>query len=198
MSDLNMQSPLVEMTVNEGISVEGSGITLSELPILEHFNLRLQPDDPVLLDQVLRSLGISIIQQPNSFIIHDNVLCAWLGPDEWLLIVPLDRADRLEDEMTSILANRFATLVKLGSGQTVFRVKGHKAAKFLSRGIAIDLEDPGFAAGSCAQTVIAHVNVLVLNHSRDEPTFDLVVRRSYADHLWRWLSDVSQEVEFRA
>lgn len=196
MSDLNMLSPLAELTIQESVQAQFNGVTIAELPIMEHLILRLQVDDEELLNGIENVLGFSIPQQSNTFVISENNLCAWLGPDEWLIISPLDRADRVEEGLHALLVDKFATLVRLGSAQTIFRVSGTRAGDFLSRGIAIDLHPSSFETNRCAQTVMAHVNVLVLNHPQDDPTLDIVVRRSYADHLWRWLLDVGEEAEF--
>ena len=197
MSDLNMLSPLTEFSMQDHLCVDFNEVKLCELPFMEHFNLRFQPDDQALCNRIQVALGTTIPQQSNSFVIHENVLCAWLGPDEWLIISPLDRAQKVDKEVRAVLADQFATLVNLGSAQTIFRVSGQKAVEYLSRGIAIDLNRPGFNFGACAQTLMAHVNVLVLNHTHDEPMLDLVIRRSFADHLWRWLLDIGEEAEFR-
>ncbi len=198
MFKMTAQSPLVEFSDQNGIRVEFQDVVLSELPQMEHFNVRLQPDDRGLLKILQGALGFGFPLESNTFVIHDNVLCAWLGIDEWLIIAPLDQADRVEGKLTDLLAGRFATLVKLGSAQTIFRVAGASAAEFLSRGIAIDLDPSSFQVGHCVQTVLAHSHVTVLNHTRNELMFDFVVRRSYADHLWRWLLDVGREEIFRS
>ena len=77
------------------------------------------------------------------------------------------------------------------------RISGENSIDFLGRGISIDLHPSQFSFGQCAQTVMAHSNVMILNHTRDNPLLDIVVRRSFADHLWRWLLDVGKESEFR-
>ncbi len=197
MSDLNMLSPLAEFSTQNHVHAQLNGVALAELPMMEHFNVRLQANDANLLDEIEDALEISIPLKPNTFVIAENNLCAWLGPDEWLIISPLDRADRVEAGLRAQMDTKFATLVKLGSAQTIFRVSGNRARDFLSRGIAIDLDPVSFHTNSCAQTVLAHINVLVLNQSQAEPALDIVVRRSYADHLWRWLLDVGAEAEFR-
>jgi len=197
MFDGNVQSPLAEITAQENIGVAFNAVTVEQLHLLEHFNVRLQADDEALLGRLQQVLDMAVPQQPNSFVIHENVLWAWLEPDEWLLISPPDRADHIEKDIRAALTGQFATLVKISSAQTIFRISGDRAADFLSRGIAIDLDPMGFSTGQCAQTEMAHVPVLVLNQTQDEPRLDLIVRRSFADHLWRWLLDIGEEAEFR-
>ena len=197
MFDPIQQTPLAEFSIQNEVRAEFNGVILSELSNLEHFNLRLQPDNRQLLDRVQDALEFRIPLEPNTFVIHENILCSWLGPDEWLIIAPLDQSNRVESVVRENLTDQFATLTKLGSAQTIIRVSGLHAIEFLSRGIAIDLDPSGFKPGQCVQTIMAHANVTVLNHSQEESIFDLIVRRSFAEHLWRWLRDVGQEAEFR-
>ncbi len=197
MYEMTAQSPLAEHSGPNGTRAEFQGVTVSELPILEHFNIRLQPDDRDLVGRLQAEIGFEIPVEPNTFVIHENLLCAWLGPDEWLIVSPPDQSDRVEERLVELFAGRFATMSKLGSAQTIIRTSGPRAVEFLCRGIAIDLDPSRFQFGQCVQTVMAHANIMVLNHTQEEPMLDLIVRRSFADHLWRWLLDVGREAEFR-
>lgn len=197
MFDSIQQTPLAEFSIQNEVRAEFNGVKLLELSNLEHFNLRLQPDNSHLLDRLQDALGLQIPIEPNTFMIYENILCSWLGPDEWLIVAPLDQSNRVEAVVRENLKDQFATLTKHGSAQTIIRVSGLRAIEFLSRGIAIDLDSSSFKPGQCVQTIMAHANVTVLNHSQEESIFDLIVRRSFADHLWRWLLDVGQEAEFR-
>ena len=61
--------------------------------------------------------------------------------------------------------------------------------------IEVDLHPRVFGEGACTQTMIAHTNVLLIpvrDPDRDE-ALDIVVRRSFADHLTRWLMDAAAE-----
>jgi len=61
----------------------------------------------------------------------------------------------------------------------------------LDKGCSLDLHPRIFPVGSCAQTALAHVGVLL--HRRDIATFELYCARSYAQHLWHWLTEAAAE-----
>ena len=178
--------------------VQFQGVELTELPMMEAFNLRLQTSDKELLTKVNKVLGVALPVENNTFVIHENNLCCWYGPDEWLVVVPLERAQFIEDRLHNAIANHFACCVRVGDAQTMFRLTGSKVYDFLARGLVFDVHPSVFRAGECAQTILAHTNVTLLNHEHSQPMFDLIVRRSFADHLWRWLLDVGEEAQFRA
>jgi len=56
--------------------------------------------------------------------------------------------------------------------------------------VSLDLHPDAFAAGRCAQTLLAGVTVIVHRHAGG---FDLLVARSHAEYLWAWLADAAQE-----
>jgi sarcosine oxidase subunit gamma len=62
----------------------------------------------------------------------------------------------------------------------------------LSKGCSLDLNPSVFRARSCAQTLFAKAHVTIRNVD-SSPTFDLFVRRSFAEYLGLWLQDASLE-----
>ncbi|HCX88892.1 MAG TPA: sarcosine oxidase subunit gamma, partial [Gammaproteobacteria bacterium] len=142
------------------------------------------------------TIGISLPVDPNTCASKDNWGACWLAPDEWLLIGPKDQ-DSTRDLGQRLVPLHHA-LTEVSGGQTVFRVGGDGWRDVLASACPLDLHPRAFRAGACAQTVIAHANV-VLIYAGDDPrgeALDIVVRRSFADHLARWLMDAAAEGGF--
>ena len=190
-------SPLSEFHSDNTPDVSFKQVKLSELAFLGHFNIRIQPDDELVLKEFKQSLGFDVPREPNTFVVHDDILCAWLGPDEWLVISPQHRSEEIRMILSKVTSEGFSTCVDQSSAPTIIRVEGRKATDLLSRGIAIDLHPRVFKSSQCAQTVLARTAVTILKQEADETTLDVIVRRSFADYLWRWLVDADQEAEFR-
>ena len=197
-SSERIQSPLHQVLNEYG---EGAGefrnVALSELAQMGHFNLRVQPEDQDAQKLFEKLLGFSLPQNPNTFIVCNEILCAWLGPDEWLVIVPEYVVERTEQALREVATKGFVSLTDLSSAQTVIRVVGEGIRDFLSRGITIDLHPQRFSSGECAQALMARVPVLILNQHAEEATLDLIVRRSFADYLYRWMLDIGAEADFQ-
>ncbi len=192
-----MRSPLNSIQGEEAPCVELNGVTLTELPFLGHYNVRFQPDDQAASSRFRRFLGFDVPQEANIFVVHEDNLCAWLGPDEWLIITPFHTKDSLDHALNGFASDGgFVTCVDISAAQTIIRVSGPKAADLLGRGVSYDLHPRNFQAGACIQTMLARANVTLLAQSASEVTIDIVVRRSFADHLWGWLVDAGQESEF--
>ena len=76
----------------------------------------------------------------------------------------------------------------LSGGQTVIGLRGAEAAQVLAKGCTLDLHPRALKGGDCAQTRLAKANVL-LHRLPEGDGFEITVRRSFADYLWRWLAD---------
>ena len=120
--------------------------------------------------------------EPNTTAEIDGRLVLWLGPDEWL-VVGAEQGDFPDAEaVVDVSANRVA-----------FELEGSRAADLLARGCSLDLHPSVFPPRRCAQTLVAHAQV-ILHRSSDE-TFRLLVRPSVAPYLRAWLEDTRAGLE---
>ena len=62
--------------------------------------------------------------------------------------------------------------------------QGETARNLIAKGCPLDLHPRVFAAGRCAQSVLAKADV-TLHQLDEEPSYDLFVLCSFADYLWR-------------
>ena len=94
----------------------------------------------------------------------------------------------LADALRRAVGDGFATVVELGCGQTVIEIAGARAREVIAKGCPLDLHPRAFGPGNCAQSRLART-LVTLAQVDDAPTFELIVRRSFADYLWQWLVD---------
>ena len=100
----------------------------------------------------------------------------WLGPDEWLVL------GGTEEDYP-----RAAAVVDVSANRIVFELVGPDAADVLAQGCSLDLHPSGFTSGSCAQTLLALAQVILVRP--DERRFLVLVRPSFAPYLRAWLPD---------
>ncbi|PYV90442.1 MAG: sarcosine oxidase subunit alpha [Acidobacteria bacterium] len=191
---LRRESPLVQFNGAEpGKSQnERIGVQLCERPFLGHLNLRGNPADLAFLQGVERVLGFALPLKPNTVAESRELTALWLGPDEWLLLTPPDREAGIAQALRNSLGNLFFAIIDISSGQTVINIRGNQARDVLAKGCSLDLHPRHFYPGCCAQTHIAKATVLIRQQDHS-PSFDLVVRRSFAEYLALWLKDAAQE-----
>ena len=195
MSDeVRQESPLVEfLTADRTASrpVEAS-VELKERAFLGHLNLRGNPADHAFLDAVERVLGFGLLVEPNTVAESGELATLWLGPDEWLVLSPPGRETDLAGALHDALGDLFSAVTDVTGGQTVINISGCRARDVLAKGCTLDLHPRAFGPGRCAQTLVGKAMITV-RQMDDSPSFDLIVRRSFADYLARWLEDAARE-----
>jgi sarcosine oxidase subunit gamma len=100
----------------------------------------------------------------------------WLGPDEWLVL-----GGHEEDYPEA------AAAVDVSANRVALELSGPDAAEVLAQGCSLDLHPSVFAPGSCAQTLLARAQVILVRP--EERRFLVLVRPSYAPYLRAWLAD---------
>jgi len=123
-----------------------------------------------------------------------------LGPNEWLITVKGPEVSIMKD-LEDSLSGLHVAITDLTGGQSLLEIGGRQSRDVLSAACTLDLHPDVFMQGSCAQTILAQSNVLITPTFASSVgcVFEVLVRRSYADHLIRWLMDAAQEdgFEFR-
>ncbi len=167
---------------------------LFERPFLTQINLRLDPADSEALAAIQLVLGVQLPLTPNTTAAGQELLAAWLGPDEWLLLTEHHQPDALVTNLQAALTGHFASVVDTSAGQTVIRLSGPSALDVLARGCALDLHPSAFPPGACAQTLLARAQALLIAVDA-APTFDIIVRRSFAPYVAAWLQDSAHQFD---
>ena len=191
MSDaVRRESPLVAR-IQAGLPVrlQAHGIQLQEWAFLGHISVRCDAGDAALTGALERVLQGELPRTPNTFhATGADCKILWLAPDEWLVITPQGEEGALAYALRQAAGDGFASVVELGSGQTVIQMRGARAREVIAKGCPLDLHPRVFGPGRCAQSRLARTLVTIAQVDAG-PTFELIVRRSFTDYLWQWLQD---------
>ena len=180
---IRLESPLAGLARHRGL-LRYRETVVSERPFLAHVNVRGDPADPSFVSDASTVLGFELPRVANTVRESEGRLACWMGPDEWLIVSMHDDERQIARGLRQALRDRHASVVELGGGQTMLHLEGKQAGELLARGCPLDLHERAFATGQCAQSHIAKAPALLI--ARDN-AIDVVVRRSFADYLWRWL-----------
>ena len=150
----------------------------------EHVNLRGSPSDEEFLAAVRGVLGFHLPVVANTVASGGSHVAYWLGPDEWLLATNFSAT--LARALKEALASRFAAVTEVGGGNEVLVLDAATAREALATECPLDLDPRVFGVGQCAQTRFAHAAVLL--RPLENGDIELVVRRSFADHVRQHLS----------
>lgn len=176
---------------------ERPGLYFSERPLLGHLNLRGEAGDTEFLERVERCLRISPPVQPNTYKENGKFTILWLGPNEWLLITPPRSESDFARQLRAALQGLFFALTDVTDGETVIRIRGDRTLDVLRKGCSLDLHPSVFGPGCCAQTLLGKAGIAI-RWVDSLPSFDLIVRRSFAEYLALWLRDAGEEYGFAA
>ena len=171
-------------------AVEGPGVRVAPRPPAAVVNLRGRLQDAGFAEAVAGVLGATPPAEPNTVASEGQIDLLWCGPDEWLVLAWQRGPEDLTRGLVEALAGHHAAVTDVSAGNAVLELAGPGARALLARGCPLDLHPRVFAPGRCAQSVLGHAGVLI--HLRDpQPAFTVVVRRSMAGYLWRWLDVMS-------
>jgi sarcosine oxidase, subunit gamma len=191
------RSPLAHAAARlaEATRAAGGAVSVTEVPFLAQVNLRLDPEGQAAA-AVRLELGLPLPTEPGTSAGSGPLTVAWLGPDEWLVMGPPGTEGDLGARLRSAIGAAHASVVDVSAQRTTLLVTGPRARDLLALGCALDLHPRSFGAGSCAQTMLARAQVVLIGRDAgDAAAFWVLVRASFAAYLVDWLIDAS--VEFR-
>lgn len=163
----------------------GHGVVLSPQKPKVMLNLRGTPD-AAFIAAVLNVSGCQLPTAQNSSYACPEGKLLKLGPTEWLMIA--ESATVWSVNMTI----PGGTLTDVSHARIAVHISGEKSRDMLAKGCAIDLHPRRFPPGTCIQTGIAKINV-ILHRPQEDDGFILYAARSYAGSFWHWLADAANE-----
>ncbi|MFD5480360.1 sarcosine oxidase subunit gamma [Streptomyces hawaiiensis] len=183
------RSPLAHLADRmRAAAVTGArGVTLTELPFLTMVNVRVDPASEAA-GRVEAALGAPLPRRCGDTTASGPRTVLWLGPDEWLVLSPSDEAAALREA----LGPDPGSVVDVSANRTTLELSGPSARQVLEKGCPLDLHPRAFGPGRAVSTTVGPVAVL-LWQTDDAPTYRLLPRSSFADHLGRWLVDAMGE-----
>ncbi|WP_233854835.1 sarcosine oxidase subunit gamma [Paraburkholderia sp. HD33-4] len=167
---------------------------LGERPFLELVNVRGDTRDAAFIRAVEQVIGCKPPEKANTVARGNGYDMVWLGPDEWLVrseaAHDATRTAPLQAKLGAAFAGVFASAVDIGSGFTVLEITGARTRDVLARGCPLDLHPKLFGVGQCAQSHYFKASITLLPTGAD--SFDIVVRRSFADYFVRIMLDAAE------
>jgi len=168
---------------------EGSAVAMAERAFLGHLIVRGSAD--VLRAAIKQVVGITLPETACGLNVEGGKSIQWLSPDEWLVILPQGEEFATENALRQAMGDATYAIVNVSGGQTVLTLSGPSAHEVLMKSTPCDVHPHAFPAGRGVSTVFAKTTVLL--RRPDAEHWELVIRRSFADYLYRWLLDAGEE-----
>ncbi|MEG0242782.1 MAG: sarcosine oxidase subunit gamma family protein, partial [Pseudomonas sp.] len=169
---------------------KNAGVTLREKKLLGHLTLRGDGHNPEFAAGVHKALGLEL-PVALTVVANSDMSLQWMGPDEWLLIVPGGQEFAVEQKLRAALEGQHIQVVNVSGGQSLLELRGPNVREVLMKSTSYDVHPNNFPVGKAVGTVFAKSQLVIRRTAED--TWELVIRRSFADYWWLWLQDASAE-----
>lgn len=184
-------SPLDKLIKVPG-GAKDAGIFLKECRHTGKLILRGEPSDDLFIKATSKVLGYKLPLTPNTFLKNNEYTSVWLGPDEWLVnSLPGDES-ALERDLNIALTDIHNSVTNVSDNSTIIQLSGPNARSVIMKGCAVDVHPRAFNTGDAFQSNLAAASVIMWQLDLI-PTFNIMVRASFASYLWKWLLDAGAE-----
>ena len=181
---LNFQTTLKEEKVY-------SGLTVKEISPIMKLNIRGKNRD--FLSTIGKNINMILPIEANTSSSSDNYTSIWLSPDEWM-VISNNKIDSENNnyEIEELLFNKISK-TKLGAVTDVsdqfvmINIKGSKVFDLFAKGSPFNFNKFKDKKGSVIQTILSHIDVII--HLKEINEVNLLVRRSFSEHLYSWIND---------
>lgn len=156
---------------------------LTENLDLAFVDLRGDATDPKFLNTVQSTIGMCPSSAPSTYHYEDGRGLFWLGPDQWLYVMPHTQLQPALSRLHAVHIDTAMAITDVTGGYTLLVAQGERVDTLIRSGTGYDVAH--LKTGVCTQTLLAKAQVLMWKPSSNE--YRILVRRSYAQYLYRWL-----------
>lgn len=192
--DFLRQGPLDRLALQAAArdALGGAGAGLGEIRFRGVVNLRVRRDDPIGRAALESALGTALPAVPRSATAGELTVLP-LGPDEWLAVG--GEGPAVSARLAAATPGQFLGITDLSENYTTLLLTGPQAGAVLAKGCPLDLHASVFQPGDAASSLVAKATVVLhlVGEDASGATFHLLVRRSFAEYLYRWLEDAARE-----
>lgn len=193
MSEPVLKSPLdaLGLSAQARPANDAFGVWANEVPHQGYISLRGSLADAAFQDAAASALGLPLPAKPCTLTRSGDVKALWLSPDEWMIVCPRARLAPLVRGLGQALGGIRSQVVDNSGGYTEIVVQGRNAADVISHASVYDLHRLG--AGRVVGTTFGTSAVYMY---REGDGVVLLVRRSFADYVWRFLVRAAEPYGF--
>ena len=143
--------------------------------------------DRIAQDRFSEVLGMDIPRISNTATVHDTYSVLWLGPAEWLLIVPESDEDRIASELSYDAVNDWAVAIIVSDHYSIITIQGSETTEVLAQACGIDIHPQVFSIGQGCRCAFARTTAIV-RPLDSQGTYELILESSYVEYAEHWLS----------
>ena len=181
------------LSYNTSIKREKSYPNLKMREIKPIMKLIIRGKTREFISAIGKNLNMLLPTEANTSTSGETLTAFWLSPDEWMLIsnevVKKDtNIYEVEDNLiNNISKTNLGAITDVSDQFVMINIKGNKVFDLFATGSPFNFNEFKNKKGSVAQTILSHVDVII--HHKQINDVNLLVRRSFSEHLYSWLND---------
>jgi len=142
---------------------------------------------------IRKNLNMILPTEANTTTNGDTLTALWLSPDEWMLIsneIISEETNtyKVEDNLINNISKaKLGAVTDVSDQFVLINIKGSKVFDLFATGSPFNFNEFKNKKGSVIQTILSHIDVII--HLTEINNVNLLVRRSFSEHLYSWLND---------
>ena len=176
----------INTTINQ--SKKFNNLLIEEKTPILKLNLRGKVNNKDFISNVGKILGIILPIEVGSIVSKEYLSVITTGPNEWIIISNNRESNdhKLENILfETISKNNLGAVTNITDQFTIFSLVGSNALEVLSKSSPFNFDT--LPNNFSAQTLLNNIDITIVK--KDNENIDLLVRRSFSNHLWWWLND---------
>jgi sarcosine oxidase, subunit gamma len=170
---------------------DSCGVWAHEVTGQAYIVLRGSSSDAKFAEAVSGALGMPLPVEPCTFVSATATKVLWLSPDEWMIVTPRERLAGCLQTLNTALTGIRSQVTDNSGGYTQVIIEGRNASEALAHTTVYDLHALMF--GRVVGTTFGKSSVYLY---RQGDAYCLLLRRSFADYIWRYLVRAAQPYGF--
>jgi sarcosine oxidase subunit gamma len=181
---LEINSPIKETQTYNNFSMQEKN------PVTK-INLRGNINNKDFIGKAGKILGIILPVEVGAIAMKEETSIVTTGPNEWLIIsnntIKKNNNDfKLEKILfENISKTNLGAVTSVTDQFTIFSLKGSNIYEVLSKSSPFNFDT--LNDNTSAQTLLNNIDVTIIKKNNEN--IDLLVRRSFSEHLWDWIKD---------
>ncbi|WP_034387229.1 sarcosine oxidase subunit gamma [Hellea balneolensis] len=142
------------------------------------YSLRLKSQD---VTAIKKASGLKLPAKIMGSTRTKDIICAKLGPDEWIVIADPTQKVKLDKTLAKVSKEFTCSITEISHRNVGFEISGSEAAQLINVGCPMDLSLDKFPVGKAVRTLFESASILLIR--TDEHSFHLECWRSFGPYL---------------
>ena len=179
------QSPLqpFNLSAKQEKMTDAKGVWAHEMPLLGYISLRGNAQNNEFLAAIKKATGMDLPTAACSLSAASTITILNLSPDVWMLVCPCEQRATLQHVLASALTGIHSQVLDNSGGYSSVWLQGKQSVDALQHCTVYNLH--ALTPNKVVGTTFGKASVIIY---RLENGFCLVLRRSFADYIWRYLT----------